>query len=75
MAGEGEDPKVQALRAERSLNPRPEAVSDERFAGSEFLDPRDLVQVKYEMVRRVRLDGDTGRALGAGVRVLTPVVL
>ena len=59
MPGQGEDPKVQALRAERCLNPRPEAVSDERFAGSEFLDPRDLVQVKYEMVRRVRVDGDT----------------
>ena len=26
MARGGEDPKVQALRAERSLNPRPEAV-------------------------------------------------
>src|SRR6202022_2001663 len=26
---------------------------------SGFLDPRDLVQVKYEMVRRVRVDGDT----------------
>jgi transposase len=59
MAGKGEDPKVAALRAERSLNPRPEAVRDERFATSEFLDPRDLVQVKYEMVRRVRVDGDT----------------
>src|SRR5437764_1505719 len=59
MARHGEDPKVAALRAERSLNPRPGAVSDERFAGSEFLDPRDLVQVKYEMVRRVRVDGDT----------------
>ena len=40
------------------MNPRPEAVSDERFAASEFLDPRDLVQVKYEMVRRVRVDGE-----------------
>lgn len=59
MARQGEDPKVVALRAERSLNPRPEGVSDERFAASEFLDPRDLVQVKYEMVRRVRVDGDT----------------
>ena len=28
----GGDPKVRALREERSLNPRPEAVSDERFA-------------------------------------------
>jgi transposase len=54
----GEDPKVEALRAERSLNPRPEAVSDERFVGSEFLDARDLVQVKYEMVRRARVDGE-----------------
>lgn len=54
----GEDPKVEALRAERSLNPRPGAVTDERFAGSEFLDARDLVQVKYEMVRRARVDGE-----------------
>jgi len=58
MARQGEDPKVAALRAERSLNPRPEAVSDERFAASEFLDARDLVQVKYEMVRRARVDGE-----------------
>jgi len=64
----GEDPKVEALRAERSLNPRPEAVRDERFADSEFFDRRDLVQVKYEMVRRVRVEGErvsrTARAFG-----------
>lgn len=54
----GEDPKVEALRAERCLNPRPEAVRDHRFQGSEFLDARDLVQVKYEMVRRARVDGE-----------------
>ncbi len=54
----GEDPKVRALRAERSLNPRPETVSDEAFASSEFLDARDLVQVKYEMVRRARVEGE-----------------
>ena len=59
MAGGGEDPKVQTLRAERSLNPRPEAVSDEQFARSEFLDARDLVQVKYEMVRRARVEGES----------------
>jgi transposase len=58
IARQGEDPKVAALRAERSLNPRPDAVTDERFAASEFLDARDLVQVKYEMVRRVRVDGE-----------------
>jgi hypothetical protein len=54
-----DDPKVEALRAERSLNPHPEAVTDEAFAASEFLDARDLVQVKYEMVRRVRVNGET----------------
>lgn len=66
MARRGKDPKVQRLRAERSLNPRPEAVSDERFRDSEFFDPRDLVQVKYEMVRRARVDGDAvGRSAAA----------
>jgi len=53
-----DDPKVRALRETRSLNPRAEAVSDRAFAASEFLDARDLVQVKYEMVRRVRVDGE-----------------
>ena len=58
MARRRQDPKVEALRAERSLNPRPEAVTDEAFGSSEFFDARDVVQVKYEMVRRVRVDGD-----------------
>lgn len=58
MTTAGEDPKVRALREARSLNPRPEAVRDERFSSSEFLDARDLVQVKYEMVRRARVDGE-----------------
>ena len=58
MAGrKREDAKVEALRSQRSLNPRPEQVSDEVFASSEFFDPRDLVQVKYEMVRRVQVEG------------------
>ena len=55
MARRRPDPKVEALRAERSLNPRPETVTDEEFRTSEFFDARDLVQVKYEMVRRVRV--------------------
>jgi transposase len=58
MAGREADPKVQALREQRCLNSRPEAVRDEQFVGSAFFDARDLVQVKYEMVRRVRVDGD-----------------
>jgi len=58
VARRKQDPKVEALRAERSLNPRPEAVTDEEFRSSEFFDARDVVQVKYEMVRRVRVDGE-----------------
>jgi transposase len=58
MARRRVDPKEESLRAARALNPRPEAVADVAFAGSEFLDARDLVQVKYEMVRRVRVDGE-----------------
>jgi transposase len=51
------DPKETALRQARTLNTRPETVRDEQFGSSEFFDPRDLVQVKYEMVRRVEVDG------------------
>lgn len=58
MARRRQDPKEEALRAARALNPRPEAIRDGAFAASEFLDPRDLVQVRYEMVRRVRIEGD-----------------
>ncbi|MDA8057874.1 MAG: helix-turn-helix domain-containing protein [Actinomycetota bacterium] len=59
MAKKGLDPKEDALRAARALNPRPEAVVAPEFAGSEFFDARDLVQVKYEMLRRAREDGST----------------
>jgi transposase len=51
------DPKVDALRQQASLNPYPQRVSDPLFASSDFFDRRDLVQVKYEMVRRVRAEG------------------
>ena len=51
------DPKTDALRSVGALNPHPAAVKDEIFAGSDFFDRRDLVQVRYEMVRRVRTDG------------------
>jgi transposase len=60
-----EDPKVAALREARALNPNPEAVTDEAFLAEEFLDARDLVQVKYEMVRRVRAEGQPVSAAAA----------
>ena len=51
------DPKEAALAAARCLNPHPEQVRDPAFLASEFFDARDVVQVKYEMVRRVSVDG------------------
>lgn len=54
-----DDSKLRRLREHGALNPRPQAVTDELFADSEFFDPRDLVQVKYEMLRRVEKDGQS----------------
>jgi hypothetical protein len=58
------DAKAEALRAHGGLHPRPDAVRDPLFGAHEFFDPRDLVQVKYEMLRRVDVDGQpvTGTA-------------
>ena len=55
--GSPEDPKVTALRESRCLNPHPEQVTDGAFLTREFFDARDAVQVKYEMVRAVTVDG------------------
>jgi transposase len=52
-----EDPKRQSLRQQSVLHPHPQAVTDPLFADHEFFDARDLVQVKYEMLRRVEKDG------------------
>src|SRR5262249_23186069 len=52
--------KDAALRRHHALNPRPNAVRDLAFtSGNPFFDPRDLVQVKYEMLRRVREEGES----------------
>lgn len=51
------DPKEAALRAAGALHPHPETVRDDAFLRDPFFDPRDRVQVKYEMLRRRRVDG------------------
>jgi transposase len=54
------DEKLQALRQSHALHPHPDQVRDPLFSsGSPFFDPRDLVQVKYELLRRVRVDRDS----------------
>src|SRR4029078_1311491 len=51
------DTKAEALRAQGALHPRPHAVQAPVFASHDFFDPRDLVQVKYEMLRQVDVEG------------------
>lgn len=48
--------KEDRLRKDGCFNPRAEAVGDPLFEESEFFDPRDLVLVKYEMLRRVQVE-------------------
>jgi transposase len=53
-----QDEKAAALRMAHALNPRAALVSDPAFTGGNpFFDPRDLVQVKYELLRRVHTEG------------------
>lgn len=49
--------KMDTLRRHGVLNPNPEKIEDPLFGELEFFDAHDLVQVKYEMVRRVQVDG------------------
>ncbi len=51
------DDKNEALRKRRCLNPRPEKVNDELFESGGFFDSLDLLQVKYEMIRRASAEG------------------
>jgi transposase len=49
--------KRQALQATGTFNPRADQVRHALFAQSDFFDPRDLVQLKYETVRALEKDG------------------
>jgi transposase len=64
--------KRAALRRHGCLHRHPERVRDDRFVNHEFFDPEDLVQVKYEMLRRVRLDGATVRRAAADFGLSRP---
>jgi transposase len=58
MSAKGKDKaaKIKALLEEGTLNPAPEKVRDPKFRETEFFDPHDIVQVKYEMLRRVSME-------------------
>ena len=48
--------KAEALAEDGTLNPAPDKVGDPKFQEGEFFDPRDVLQVKYEMLRRVSVE-------------------
>ena len=51
--------KQRMLRNNDTLNPHPDGVHDPLFQENAFFDADDLLQVKYEMLRRVHSDGWT----------------
>lgn len=60
------DAKQAALHVAHVLNAHADAVRDPAFtSGDPFFDARDLVQVKYEMLRRVQQDGQSVTATAA----------
>ena len=59
MKQKDQDQKREALKKHGVLHKRPEQVIDELFRQGDFFDPRDLVQVKYEMLRRIYKDKKT----------------
>lgn len=60
------DTKAERLKALGVLNPEPSHVRAPWFGDSGFFDPRDLVQVKYEMLRHARL-GEATKANAASL--------
>lgn len=54
--GQAPDAKLAALTAAGALNRNPQAVRDPLFRDGGFFDPRDLLQLRYEMVRRHRVE-------------------
>jgi transposase len=64
------DDKSESLKRYGALNPHPHKVTEKTFSDSalDFFDSRDLVQVKYEMLRSVEKEGysvkDASEAFG-----------
>jgi transposase len=51
------DQKMLELKRTSTLNPYPDSVSDSLFKENPFFDPKDLLQVRYEMLRRHNGEG------------------
>jgi transposase len=68
------DQKTLELKRTGTLNPRPHSVSDTLFKENPFFDSRDLLQVRYEMLRRHSMDGVSIVDVAAKFGVSRPTV-
>lgn len=68
------DHKTLALKRAGTLNPRPDSVSDTLFKENPFFDPKDLLQVRYEMLRRRNVEGASIVDVAATFGVSRPTV-
>ena len=57
MSRDGSQRKRETLREQGALHAHPQGVVDPLFEDSDFFDPEDVVQVKYEMLRRAGQEG------------------
>jgi transposase len=53
------DAKTAELDRSGTLNPHPDAMLDPLFQNNPFFDSRDLLQTRYEMLRRHRIEGQS----------------
>ena len=60
MTDPTDDAKRNQLARRGALHPHPERVTDPLFQHGPFFDARDAVQVKYEMLRAVRVERRSG---------------
>jgi transposase len=68
------DQKTLGLKRTGTLNPRPDAVSDTLFKENPFFDRKDLLQVRYEMLRRHSMEGVSIVDVAATFGVSRPTV-
>jgi len=66
------DPKLLSLTRDGLLNPHPDAVRDPLFKEHPFFDARDLLQTRYEMLRRHLTEGLSIVAAAAAFGVSRP---
>ena len=66
--------KTLELKRTGTLNPHPSSVSDALFNENPFFDPNDLLQVRYEMLRRHSVEGASIVDVAAKFGVSRPTV-